>query len=109
MPHNVKQVDGFKSTTYVANGITSGEAASDVAFHHTFTEDTTFYYACEPHLAAGMVGQVVVGDGVAGEQTQEPSEPVEEDEENSPGFMFFTTIIAMLGAIAFIGLRTKDE
>jgi uncharacterized surface protein with fasciclin (FAS1) repeats len=109
MAHNVKEISGPGSTTYVENGITSGESMKTVYFHHTFDEETTFYYACEPHLSAGMVGQVVVGDGVAGEQTQEPSEPVEEDEENSPGFMFFTTIIAMLGAIAFIGLRTKDE
>jgi len=109
MAHNVKEISGPGSTTYVENGITSGESMKTVYFHHTFDEETTFYYACEPHLSAGMVGQVVVGDGVAGEQTQEPSEPVDEDEENSPGFMFFTTIIAMLGAIAFIGLRTKDE
>ena len=109
MAHNVKEISGPGSTTYVENGITSGESMKTVYFHHTFDEETTFYYACEPHLSAGMVGQVVVGDGVAGEQTQEPSEPVEEDEENSPGFMFFTSIIAMLGAIAFIGLRTKDE
>ena len=109
MAHNVKEISGPGSTSYVENGITSGEAMKTVYFHHTFDEETTFYYACEPHLSAGMVGQVVVGDGVAGEQTQEPSEPVEEDEENSPGFMCFTSIIAMLGAIAFIGLRTKDE
>lgn len=109
MAHNVKQLDGAGSTTYVENGITSGESMTTVNFHHTFTEETTFYYACEPHLAAGMVGQVVVGDGEGEQQTEEPTEPASEDEENSPGFMFFTTIIAMLGAIAFTGLRSKDE
>ena len=103
MPHNVKQVDGFKSTTYVENGITSGEAASDVAFHHTFTEDTTFYYACQPHIAMDMFGEIVVGDG--------GSEPVAEsndETEDTPGFMIAGTIIAVIGALALMG-RTKDD
>ena len=103
MPHNVKQVDGFKSTTYVENGITSGEAASDVAFHHTFTEDTTFYYACQPHIAMDMFGEIVVGDG--------GSEPVAEssdETEDTPGFMVAGTIIAVIGALALMG-RTKDD
>ena len=60
MAHNVKQVDGFQSSTYVANGITSGSPATTVAFHHTFTENQTFYYICEPH-ASVMKGAVIVG------------------------------------------------
>ena len=56
MAHNVKQVDGFQSSTYVTGGVTSGDPATTVAFHHTFTENQTFYYACEPHITMGMVG-----------------------------------------------------
>ena len=103
MPHNVKQVDGFKSTTYVENGITSGEAASDVAFHHTFTEDTTFYYACQPHIAMDMFGEIVVGDGGS-----EPAAESSDETEDTPGFMVAGTIIAVIGALALMG-RTKDD
>jgi len=103
MPHNVKQVDGFKSTTYVENGITSGEAASDVAFHHTFTEDTTFYYACQPHIAMDMFGEIVVGDGGS-----EPAAESSDETEDTPGFMVAGTIVAVIGALALMG-RTKDD
>ena len=103
MPHNVKQVDGFKSTIYVANGITSGEAASDVAFHHTFTEDTTFYYACQPHIAMDMFGEVVVGDGGS-----EPAAESAEESEDTPGFMAAGALVAVIGALALMG-RTRDE
>ena len=103
MPHNVKQVDGFKSTTYVENGITSGEAASDVAFHHTFTEDTTFYYACQPHIAMDMFGEIVVGDGGS-----EPAAEPADESEDTPGFMAAGALVAVIGALALMG-RTRDE
>ena len=103
MPHNVKQVDGFKSTTYVENGITSGEAASDVAFHHTFTEDTTFYYACQPHIAMDMFGEIVVGDGGS-----EPAAESGDEAEDTPGFMVAGALVAVIGALALMG-RTKDD
>ena len=98
MAHNVKQVDGFQSTTYVANGVTSGTEATTVAFHHTFTENQTFYYACEPHISMNMFGEVVVGDGGV-----EPKS--DDDDENTPGFMASTMILAALGAILFMGRR----
>ena len=98
-----KKVDGFKSTTYVENGITSGEAASDVAFHHTFTEDTTFYYACQPHIAMDMFGEIVVGDGGS-----EPAAESSDETEDTPGFMVAGTIVAVIGALALMG-RTKDD
>ena len=99
MGHNVKQVDGFQSTSFVANGVTSGAAATTVAFHHTFTENQTFYYACEPHISMNMFGEVVVGDGGA-----EPASD-NDDDENTPGFMASTMILAGLGAILFMGRR----
>lgn len=108
MAHNVKEVTGMKSTTYVENGITSGEAAKTVDFHHTFTEDTTFYYACEPHISVEMFGKVIVGDGGA-----EPA-VVDEDKDdkkdnNTPGFLGLTAILATLGAVLFARRREDDE
>ena len=99
MGHNVKQVDGALSSTFVANGITSGAAATTVAFHHTFTENQTFYYACEPHISMNMFGEIVVGDGGV-----EPTSDADDD-ENTPGFMASTMILAALGAILFMGRR----
>ena len=103
MPHNVKQVDGFKSTTYVDGGVTSGAAASTVAFSYTFTEDTTFYYACEPHIGLDMFGEIVVGDGGSA-PTAEPSE----EGEDTPGFMAVGALVAVIGALALMG-RIDDE
>ena len=97
MPHNVKQVSGFKSSTYVEGGITSGAVASDVAFHHTFTENTTFYYACQPHIAMDMFGEVIVGDGGQTTSASDASEG-----EDTPGFMIVPTILAMIGALALV-------
>ena len=107
MAHNVRQVDGEDSTTYTQNGVTSGEAAMTVDFRYTFTEDdTTFYYACEPHLAAGMYGKVIVGDGGA-TAVVEPTEPVDtsDEDENTPGFVSTTLIVAMLGAVVVLQRR----
>ena len=99
MGHNVKEIDGAQSSTFVANGVTSGAAAVTVAFHHTFTENQTFYYACEPHISMNMFGEIVVGDGGI-----EPASD-DDDDENTPGFMASTMILAALGAILFMGRR----
>ena len=99
MGHNVKEIDGAQSSTFVANGVTSGAAATTVAFHQTFTENQTFYYACEPHISMNMFGEVVVGDGGV-----EPTSD-DDDDENTPGFMASTMILAALGAILFMGRR----
>ena len=106
MAHNVKEVTGMKSTTYVENGITSGEAAKTVDFHHTFTEDTTFYYACEPHISMEMFGKVTVGDGGV-----EPTSSDNDDKEdnNTPGFLGVTVILATLGAVLFTRMRKEGE
>jgi len=106
MEHNVKEVDGFKSTTYVSNGVYSGTPAATVNFEHTFTEDTTFYYACEPHIGMEMFGKITVGEG-----SPEPATPEKEDKEdnNTPGFLGLTAIIATLGAVLFARMRQDDE
>jgi uncharacterized surface protein with fasciclin (FAS1) repeats/plastocyanin len=104
MPHNVKQVDGFKSTTYTPGGVTSGAAASTVAFSHTFTEDTTFYYACEPHIGLDMFGEVVVGDGGS-----QPAADTTDESEDTPGFMVISTVIAVIGALALMGRQNQRD
>ena len=108
MAHNVKEVAGLKSTTYVENGVYSGAAAKTVDFHHTFTEDTTFYYACEPHIGVGMFGKVIVGDGGAEPAVVDEDKDDKED-KNTPGFLGFTAILATLGAVLFARKRQDNE
>ena len=108
MAHNVKEVAGMKSTTYVENGVYSGAAAKTVDFHHTFTEDTTFYYACEPHIGMEMFGKVIVGDG--GEEPAVVDEDKDDKEDNNtPGFLGLTAIIATLGAVLVARKRQENE
>ena len=106
MPHNVKEITGFKSTTYVENGITSGAAAANVAFHHTFTEDTTFYYACEPHIGLNMFGEVVVGDGGTPATTSDDSG---DESEDTPGFVVISTLVAVVAALALMGRQGRND
>ena len=105
MPHNVKEVDGPSSPTYVANGISSGAAANTVAFSHTFSEDTTFYYACEPHIGLNMFGQVIVGDGGSAPAAEEPST----DSEDTPGFLLTSSLLAFIGAVAVLSRRAQRD
>ena len=105
MPHNVKEVDGFKSSTYVTNGVTSGTAATTVAFSHTFTEDTTFYYACEPHVSFDMFGEVVVGDG----GTTASNTDTDATSEDTPGFLVVSTVLAIVGALALMGRTGRND
>ena len=108
MAHNVKEVAGLKSTTYVENGVYSGAAAKTVDFHHTFTEDTTFYYACEPHIGVEMFGKVIVGDGGAEPAVVDEDNDDKED-NNTPGFLGLTAILATLGAVLFARKRQDNE
>ena len=104
MKHNVREVTGLKSTTYVENGVYSGEPEYTVDFHHTFTEDTTFYYACEPHTTSDMFGKIVVGDGGA-EPAAVADDKDDKEEKNTPGFLGLTAILATLGAVLFASKR----
>ena len=106
MAHNVKEVDGMKSSTYVEGGITSGNAATTVDFHHTFTEDTIFYYACEPHISLDMFGKITVGDGGI-EPTSNDDE--DKDEDNTPGFLGVTKLLATLGAVFYARSNREQE
>jgi uncharacterized surface protein with fasciclin (FAS1) repeats len=107
MEHNVKEVTGMKSTTYVENGVYSGVAAKTVDFHHTFTENTTFYYACEPHIGMEMFGKVIVGDGGVVEEPATKDD--DKEEKNTPGFLGVTAILAALGAVLVARKRQNDK
>jgi len=106
MAHNVKEVDGMKSDTFVDGGVSSGEASTTVDFYHTFTEDTTFYYACEPHISVDMFGKITVGDG--GYDSSSDDEDDDSD-NNTPGFLGITMILATLGAVAFARSNRDEE
>ena len=107
MAHNVREVDGDKSTTYAVDGVTSGAANVTVDFRHTFDVDSTsFYYACEPHMASGMFGKVVVGDGGI-VVVPVPDNDMDSDEESVPGFLGVMATVALAGA-AFVSSR-RDE
>jgi uncharacterized surface protein with fasciclin (FAS1) repeats len=110
MAHNVRQVDGDQSSTYEADGVTSGDAAVTVDFRYTFDVDsTTFYYACEPHLASGMFGKVLVGDGGVVEVIEpvDNSNDDDDEEESVPGFLAVFSTIALVGA-AFVASRRNE-
>ena len=104
--HNVVEVDGFKSATLTDGGITSGASATTVSFHHTFTENTTFYYACQPHIGMDMFGKIVVGDGGESETNEVTEDKVVEE---TPGFLGITVIIATLGAVLFARINREEE
>ena len=99
MPHNVAEVQREGYTSY-NGGVRSGDAVSSLAFTHTFEENATFHYVCEPHASVGMAGQIVVGDG--GVVVEETTEVVEE----TPGFTTVTMAIALLAAVLLA--RRKD-
>ena len=108
MAHNVREVDGDQSTTYAADGVTSGTAMTTVDFRYTFDVDsTTFYYACEPHLAAGMFGKVIVGDGGVVATPPASDNSMDSDEESVPGFLVAMTTIALAGAVIVSSRRTE--
>jgi plastocyanin len=105
MEHNVKEVEEYKSATFVEGGITSGASNVTVEFHYTFTENTTFYYACEPHISLDMFGKVIVGDGGT-----EPMVDNSDREDNStPGFLGVTMMLATLGAVLYSRINRSEE
>ncbi len=105
MAHNVKEVDGMKSTKFVSGGVTSGAAEVNVDYSYTFSEDTTFYYACEPHISLDMFGKVTVGDGSVEPAVEEKSD----SDNNTPGFLGATMILATLGAVLFARTSRSEE
>ena len=102
MAHNVAQIADIGSDERLEGGVYSGAAAATVDFSYTFTEDTTFYYACEPHIPMGMKGEIVVGTGIDANKANTNRGG---ESESTPGFIVTASIAALLGAAAFISKR----
>ena len=101
MPHNVAELADISDNERLAGGVYSGPAAGTVDFSYTFTEDTTFYYACEPHVTMGMKGEIIVGTGVDASKVSDD----DKESESTPGFAAMATIVALAGAAAFLSRR----
>ena len=104
MPHNVAEIEDISSTEILAGGIYSGEAKGTVFFSYTFTENTTFYYACEPHLMMNMKGEVIVGTGIDANDAK--ADDSDKSSESTPGFLLATSVIAMIGAVLVLSRRS---
>tara|TARA_B100000767_G_scaffold141746_1_gene133930 strand:- start:259 stop:1197 length:939 start_codon:yes stop_codon:yes gene_type:complete len=104
MPHNVAEIEDISSTGILAGGIYSGEAKETVFFSYTFTENTTFYYACEPHLMMNMKGEVIVGTGIDASDVK--ADDSDKSSESTPGFLLATSVIAMIGAVLVLSRRS---
>ena len=102
MPHNVAEIADIGSNERLAGGVYSGAAAATVDFSYTFTENTTFYYACEPHITMGMKGEVIVGTGIDANKVDTSRG---DKSESTPGFVATASIAALIGAAAFISKR----
>ena len=96
MAHNVAEIANEGDTTRMIGGLYSGESMSTEDYRVTFDEDETFHYICEPHATMGMAGKVTVGTGVTEVVTPEP---VEEEDNNTPGFTTLLVALAVMSAV----------
>ena len=101
MVHNVAEIADLGSNERLPGGVYSGAPAATVDFSYTFTENTTFYYACEPHIPMAMKGEIIVGTGVDASKASDD----DKESESTPGFAAVASIIALAGAAAFLSRR----
>ena len=104
MAHNVAETANEGDNDRKSNGVYSGESATTVDFRYTFTEDTTFFYICEPHATMDMRGKITVGEGAV---VEEPDPIVEPEASTVPGFGSALVIISLLGAL--VVFRTTNR
>ena len=89
----------------MTNGFYSGEVSNTTDYRVTFdaangySDNTTYYYICEPHATMGMVGEVVVGTGST---DQELADAIEES--GLPNISFIVGVLVLVGAA---GLRRR--
>ena len=106
MDHNVAQVAESGDATMLSTGFYSGAPSDTVDYRVTFDEasgysdDTSYYYICEPHATSGMVGEVVVGTG----STDEELETAIEESGRLPSVSFIAGVLVLVGAA---GLRRR--
>ena len=102
MGHNVAETSGPNDNNRKLSGVYSGEANHTVDFRHTFTEDETFYYMCEPHVSMDMRGTITVGNGTP---PAAPA-PVEEPTNTVPGFGIVAVVMSAFAALILIRVET---
>ncbi len=102
MGHNVAETGGPSDNYRKMSGVYSGAAAETVDFRHTFTEDETFYYMCEPHVSMDMRGKITVGNGTP------PAVPAPDDEPSNtvPGFGIVAVALSAFAALILIRVET---
>lgn len=106
MAHNVAETETDVDEERKAGGIYSGAANSTVDFRHTFEEDVTFFYMCEPHVSLEMRGIVTVGNGTP---VEEP-DPIRQPEASTvPGFGIVLMTISVLGALVVSRNYTREK
>tara|TARA_B100000287_G_scaffold64234_1_gene55775 strand:- start:642 stop:1175 length:534 start_codon:yes stop_codon:yes gene_type:complete len=99
MAHNVAETETNSDNERKNGGIYSGEANTTVDFRHTFEEDYTFFYMCEPHVSLDMRGKITVGNGTS----VVTPEPIEQPEPSTvPGFGILLVTISILGALIVV-------
>ena len=103
MEHNVAETGGPNDNNRKLTGVYSGPAATTVDFNHTFTENMTFYYMCEPHVSMDMRGTITVGTGT-------PSTPAstmdDKPDDTVPGFGIVSVVLAGFAAVVFLRIET---
>jgi len=102
MEHNVAETSGATDNNRKLTGVYSGSPNRTVDFSHTFTENMTFYYMCEPHVSMDMRGKVTVGTGTP----DVAPEPVDDEPKTVPGFGIISVVLAGLGAVVFLRIET---
>ncbi len=102
MGHNVAETSGPNDNNRKLSGVYSGEANNTVDFRHTFTEDETFYYMCEPHVSMDMRGKITVGNGTP------PAAPAPDDAPSNtvPGFGIVAIALSAFAALILIRVET---
>ena len=98
--HNVAEIANEGDQVKKEGGVYSGAIATTVDFRHTFEEDMTFYYICEPHVSMDMVGKVVVGNGGPASEVVEES-ATDDEESSTPSLGILVSVIAMIAVTLF--------
>jgi plastocyanin len=103
MEHNVAETNGPNDNNRKLTGVYSGAAATTVNFNHTFTENMTFYYMCEPHVSMDMRGTITVGTGTP---TTTPATIDDKPDDTVPGFGIVSVVLAGFAAVVFLRIET---
>ena len=77
MLHNVKQVDGFKSTTYVEGGVTQASSLNRGVLLHLYRRHHLLLRLRATHWL-DMFGEIVVGDGGSTSSAEETTDSSED-------------------------------